>query len=185
MIVTNNGGMYSRAELKSFAQVLFAQIIRHNYNKNAISDLYNTIWHCDITPDSSLTRIIVMPPLEVREKCDKIARRRKNSRQKELDIEATIMEWCAENNVTPRHAVYTNRPAVLFFNDDFGTRYGEDSPERFRIDLRSEEALPGRFLRWKAADGSIMVRCCHRRRRFTSRSLVGDGPLDTNQRTSG
>jgi len=118
VIVTNNGGMYSRAELKSFAQVLFAQIIRHNYNKNAISDLYNTIWHCDITPDSSLTRIIVMPPLEVREKCDKIARRRKNSRQKELDIEATIMEWCAENNVTPRHAVYTNRPAVLFFDND-------------------------------------------------------------------
>jgi hypothetical protein len=52
------------------------------------------------------------------EKCDKIARKRTNSRQNELDIEATIMEWCAENNVRPRHAVYTNRPVVLFFDDD-------------------------------------------------------------------
>jgi hypothetical protein len=98
--------------------MLFSQIVKHKYNKNAISDLYDTIWHCNITPDNSSTRIIVMPPLEVREKCDKIARRRTNSWQNELDIEATIMEWCAGINVTPRHAVYTNRPAVLFFDNE-------------------------------------------------------------------
>ena len=118
VIYTNNGGMYRRTELKNFAQVLFSQIVKHNYNKNSISDLYDTIWHSDVSPDKSLTRIIVMPPLEVREKCDQIARRRTNSRQIELDIEATIMEWCAGINVTPRHAVYTNRPAVLFFDND-------------------------------------------------------------------
>jgi hypothetical protein len=118
VIFTNTGGMYTRTELKNFVEFLFYHIFCHKYNPKAMADFYNTIEHRDMTRDSSFERIIVIPPPEVREMCDKIARGRKNLRQNEADIEAIIMAWCAENNVTPRHAVYTNRPAILFFDND-------------------------------------------------------------------
>jgi hypothetical protein len=117
VIFTNTRGMYSRTELKHFVQVLSVQICCHGYNPRAIADLYDTIEHHDMTRDSSSERIIVMPPQEVREKCDKIARGRKNRRQNELEVETCIMNWCAENNVTAKHAVYTNKPAILFFDN--------------------------------------------------------------------
>ena len=118
MIITRNGGVYNRTQFKHFVKTLLGQIFLHNYNRQSIADLYDTIWHPDIPPDSTFKRIIVVPPSEVRETCDKINRRRTNVSQKESDIEASLIKWCAEYSTIPCHAVYTNRLAVLFFDNE-------------------------------------------------------------------
>ena len=118
MIYIKHGGLYDRNSFKKCIHFLIHQISSFGFYRSIIAKHYESIWPSEASLEIPLERLVVMPPFEVRQKCDKIAQRKRKCREIEPDIETTILKWCAQHNVTPRYAVYTHRPAVLFFDND-------------------------------------------------------------------
>ena len=87
-------------------------------NARVIDDLFETIWHESLAPDSQSIRINVSLPIEVHKQCKKINERRRKPDQRKSDIEAAIVEWANGNGVYPSHAVFIGPSAVLFFNNE-------------------------------------------------------------------
>ena len=83
--------------------------------------------------------------------------------------------------VTPTTVVFTNNglPFCSFDNNSEARICARCvTMSEFICDF--EEPLPGRILRWKAADGGIMVRYCHGVVNSRRGRSSADGPLDTN-----
>ena len=118
MIRSIGGQNFTRAEFRNSVHYLACLMIMHKYNPNAIDDLFKSVWHPYLRFDGKYDRMVVVPPPEILERCYKIGRSRKRSGQKEDEIEAVITEWCGDHYVRPTKVVFTNKAAVLFFDND-------------------------------------------------------------------
>jgi hypothetical protein len=118
MISTKDGNNYTRKALKKYVEILIRQIIVQGHNPHAVNDIYENVWHPQLSLSKSYKRMVVVPPWEVQEQCHKISKFRMKAGQKEIEIEAVIMKWCGDHYVTPLKVVFTNKPVVLFFDDD-------------------------------------------------------------------
>jgi hypothetical protein len=117
MITTTNGGSVPRIALRSVEYSHRRLIEYSGLNSRVLDDLFEIIWHENLSLDNSAIRINVILPVEIRNECKKIDERRRKPNQKQSDIEATISKWANDNNVHPSHAVFIGPSAVLFFDD--------------------------------------------------------------------
>ena len=116
MIKARNGRVHLREYVRILDYRLRLSVFYDGLNPRVVDDLYETIWHPNLVSDRACIRINLILPLEVQDRCNKIDRRRKNSGQKEADIEAAIIAWAGYNNAKPLHAVFIGPSAVLFFD---------------------------------------------------------------------
>src|SRR4051794_5715590 len=98
MIKARNGRVHLREYVRSLDYRLRSSVFYDDLNPRVVDDLYETIWHPNLASDRACIRINLILPLEVQDRCNKIDRRRKNSDQKEVDIETAIIAWAGYNN---------------------------------------------------------------------------------------
>ena len=118
MIKTTSGRSIPRKAFWTLEHYHRRFIDHTGLNARVLDDLFRTIWHESLAPDSPAIRVNVTLPTEVHEQCKKISERRRKPYQRESDIEDTIIEWANGNNVHPSHAVFIGPSAVLFFDNE-------------------------------------------------------------------
>src|SRR4051794_3468135 len=93
MITTTNGGSVPRIALRSVEYSHRRLIEYSGLNSRVLDDLFEIVWHENLSLDNSAIRINVILPVEIRNECKKIDERRRKPNQKQSDIEATISKW--------------------------------------------------------------------------------------------
>ena len=117
MISSISGESFTRLDFKNIIKNFVWLMVVQKYNPNAINDLFKIVWHPYLQSDRKYDRLVVVPPTEILKQCYKIDRSRRRGREKEDEIEAVIMKWCNDQNARPLRVVFTNRAAVLFFDN--------------------------------------------------------------------